>query len=301
MALSTQTTRSAKGGAARARTAPVAIMHEYFDWHGHAMAFECFGPSDGSPILLMNGLLLDSLVNRVLARRLAVDGYRVILLDLLGHGASDRPVHATMNRIDFYGDQAVACLDHLGIERAVVGGVSLGAIATLHATVKYPERVRAQILEMPVMERSTIFAALLLVPLVLSTQYLRPVVRGFTGVMRRLPRPRKEVAASVMNAMSNSPEQIASVLHGILVGPVVPPYPDRKRITQPSLVIGHKGDWLHNLEDAHALTRQLPDARFIEARSILELRTKPDRLYPEIVGFLRAVAAQEEGASKSAV
>ena len=56
-----------------------------------------------------------------------------------------------------------------------------------------------------------------------------------------------------------------------------------------------------DLEDAHALTRQLPDARFIEARSILELRTKPDRLYPEIVGFLRAVEAQEAGASKSAV
>lgn len=287
-----------KGGG---RSAPVAIMHEYFDWHDHTIAYECFGPHDGTPILLMNGLLLDSLVNRVLARRLAVDGFRVILLDLLGHGASDRPEYATMNRIDFYGDQAIACLDHLGIERAVIGGVSLGAIATLHATAKYPERVRAQILEMPVMERSTIFAALLLVPLVLSTQYLRPLVRGFTGVMRRLPRPRKEVVASVMNAMSNSPEQIASVLHGILVGPVVPPYPDRKRMTQPALVIGHKGDWLHNLEDAHALTRQLPNAHFIEARSILELRTKPDRLYPEIIGFLRGVDQQEASASTGAV
>lgn len=265
---------------------PVAVTREYFEWQGYAMAFERYGPVEGPAVLLMNGLLLDSLINRPLARRMAADGFRVILLDLLGHGASDRPTHASMNRIDFYGDQAIACLDHLGIERAVVGGVSLGAIATLHATAKYPERVRAQILEMPVMERSTIFAALLLVPLVLSTQYLRPLVRGFTGLMRRLPRPTNEVIAGGMNAGSNRPEEIASVLHGILVGPVVPPLPDRRRMTQPALVIGHKGDWLHNLQDAHALARQLPDARFIEARSILELRLKPDRLYPEIRDFL---------------
>ena len=73
--------------------------------------------------------------------------------------------------------------------------------------------------------------------------------------------------------------------------PVVPPYPERKRMTQPALVIGHKGDWLHNLQDAHALARQLPDARFIEARSILELRLKPDRLYPAIRDFLLSLDA----------
>lgn len=270
---------------------PVAVEHEHFDWQGYALAFEQYGPAKGPAVLLMNGLLLDSLINRPLARRMAADGFRVILLDLLGHGASDRPVHATMNRVDFYGDQAIACLDHLGIDQAVVGGVSLGAIATLHATARYPERVRAQILEMPVMERSTIFAALLLVPLVLSTQYLRPLVRGFTGLVRRLPRPGNEIIAGGMNAASNRPEEIAAVLHGILVGPAVPPYPERQRMTQPALVIGHKGDWLHNLQDAHALVRQLPDARFIEARSILELRLKPDRLYPEIRDFLLSLDA----------
>lgn len=272
-----------------ARAKPVAVTHEHFDWHGYAMAYEVYGPETGLPILLMNGLLLDSLVNRPLARLMAADGYRVILLDLLGHGASDRPQYATMNRVDFYGDQAIACLDHLGIAQAVVGGVSLGAIATLHATAKYPDRVRAQILEMPVMEMSTIFAALLLVPLVLGTHYARPVMRGFAGLMRRLPRPRQDVWASVMNAASSSPEQMASVLHGILVGPVVPPYPERRAMTQPALVVGHRGDWLHNLQDAHALARQLPNAQLLEAKSILELRTRPERLYPQIRDFLAAL------------
>jgi pimeloyl-ACP methyl ester carboxylesterase len=270
-----------------ATTPSVSVSTGHFEWQGYRLAYECYGPEDGACCVLSNGLLLDSLINRPLARLLAADGYRVVLLDLLGHGQSDRPRHATMNRIDFYGQQMLACMDHLGIPHAVLGGISLGAIATLHAAVLAPDRIDGMLLEMPVMERSTIFAALLLVPVVLSINYAAPLVRGFAAVMRRLPRPRTEWAASLMNAGSSEPEQMASVLHGILVGPVVPPYPDRKRMQMPTLVIGHKGDWLHNLQDAQALSRQLPNARFVQAQSILELRRRPQRLYAEIAALMK--------------
>jgi hypothetical protein len=43
---------------------------------------------------------------------------------------------------------------------------------------------------------------------------------------------------------------------------------------------------MHALADAKALQRQMPNAEFITARSILELRTKPERLRPRILDFL---------------
>ncbi|MGH9047049.1 MAG: alpha/beta fold hydrolase, partial [Acidimicrobiales bacterium] len=57
-------------------------------------------------------------------------------------------------------------------------------------------------------------------------------------------------------------------------------------MTTPTLILGHPSDRLHPLGDAARLAAQLPNARFVEARSILELRLRPARLTAEIIGFL---------------
>src|SRR5262249_61250020 len=113
------------------------------------------------------GLLLDAGTNRQRARSLAEQGYRVAPLDLLGHGTSDKPAHATQHRMDRYARQVVALLDELGVERAVIGGISLGANVSLHVAVHAPERVAALLVEMPVVEWATPAAATLFVPLFL--------------------------------------------------------------------------------------------------------------------------------------
>jgi pimeloyl-ACP methyl ester carboxylesterase len=257
-----------------------------FRHEGFTLAYEEHGPADGVPIVLMHGILLDAAVNRDLASQLAEAGYRTILLDLLGHGRSDRAEAAEL-RNDFFGEQVVACLNHLRIDEAIVGGVSLGAIVSLQVAVTAPKRVKALLLEMPVMEESTVFAAILLSPLIFATNYLPWVFRRVAGLLARLPQPRRAVWQSVMNAATQDPEAIRSILHGVMVGPIVPPRRLRRRIEVPALVIGHGGDWLHNLEDSRALAEELPNGRLLMARSILELRTKPERLMPEIVTFLR--------------
>ena len=61
-----------------------------FRFGHYELAYEIHGDS-GVPCVLLHGLLLDSLVNRDLAARFVTEGYRVILLDLLGHGESDKP------------------------------------------------------------------------------------------------------------------------------------------------------------------------------------------------------------------
>jgi pimeloyl-ACP methyl ester carboxylesterase len=70
----------------------------------------------------MHGLLLDANLSRGLARRLAAKGNRVVLLDLLGHGRSDKPRHAGPHRMDLYAEQVLCLLDELGADQVVLGG-----------------------------------------------------------------------------------------------------------------------------------------------------------------------------------
>lgn len=264
----------------------------HFKHEGYTLAYEQHGPKNGAPVLLMHGILLDAAVNRDLAGPLVDAGCRVILLDLLGHGRSDKAEAADL-RNDFFAEQVVACLDHLKIEQAVIGGLSLGAIVALHVAVQSPQRVRALLLEMPVMESSTVFAALLLGPIVVMTHYAPWIYRPIARFLRRLPRPRSNLWESVLNAAGQDPSAIRAILHGVLVGAVVPSRRARRRIQAPVLVIGHAGDWLHEMEDARSLADELPNGRLLVAHSIFELRTKPERLMPEIVSFIREVTGDK--------
>lgn len=274
---------------------PVYPVEQSYYFHGHyRLGYEVYGPVQGTPVLLVHGILLDAYCNRDIAGTLATEGYRVILLDLLGHGRSDKPTKAAEHRVDFYAEQVLGLMDHLGLERAILGGVSLGAITSLTVACLAPHRVRALLLEMPVMENAVPVAALMLVPLMIAVHYARPAYRVFARLLRQLPEPRRAALNSLRNALAAEPEVIRAVLHGVLVGPVVPSARRRRLIQQPTLVIGHARDPLHDMADAKALKRQLPNASILVARSILELRTRPERLMPRILDFLRGVPAETD-------
>ncbi len=137
--------------------------------------------------MYLHGLLLDSEANRPLAEELAALGCRVVLLDLLGHGRSDKPQRATDYRMDAYADQVVALLDALGEESAVLGGMSLGANVSLITAAEHPERVSGLVIEMPVLEWAVPSAALLFVPMLLLVHYGRPLANLMAGAMRHAP------------------------------------------------------------------------------------------------------------------
>lgn len=271
---------------------PVEQSH-YF--HGHyRLGYEIYGPANGMPVLLVHGILMDAYCNRDIAGALADEGYRVILLDLLGHGRSDKPIKAAEHRVDFYAEQVLGLMDHLGLERAVLGGVSLGAITTLTAACLAPHRVRGLLLEMPVMENAVPAAALMLVPLMLAVHYAAPAYRLLARLLRMLPEPRRAVLNSARNALAAEPEVIRAILHGVLVGPIVPSIRRRRHIQAPALIIGHARDPLHDMADAKSLKRQLPHSEFAAARSIMELRTRPERLMPRILDFLRSIQVETD-------
>jgi pimeloyl-ACP methyl ester carboxylesterase len=256
-----------------------------FEVDGICLHYECHGTGD-RVVVFTHGILLDSRMNRRLASDLAERGFRVVLLDLPGHGRSDKPRHASAHRMDNYAHHVIALLDELGIEQAAIGGVSLGANVALQVAVLAPERVRALVVEMPVLEWAAPGAALVFLPLLLGVHYAAPLVRRVARLAHHLPATGIGVVDSVAGTLRLEPEEAAAVLHGMLVGPITPTYEQRHAIAVPTLVIGHKVDFVHPFTDADHLTRQIPGARLVEARSIIELRTRPARLTGEIADFL---------------
>ena len=255
-----------------------------FTHAGHELAYDVYGTT-GPLFVYLHGLLMDSESNTPLAEALAARGNRVVLLDLLGHGRSDKPKHATEYRMDAYAEQVVALLAELGEETAVVCGMSLGANVSLFLAAEHPERVRGLVVEMPVLEWAVPSAAMLFVPMLLLVHYGRPLAgllaRGFSHV----PATPWPVLNSALHAAALPPESMAAVLHGILVGPVAPTLEERQAITAPTLVLGHRHDLLHPFDDAENLAEQLPNAVLVRAQSPLELRRRPTRLMDTIATF----------------
>lgn len=254
-----------------------------YRWGERTLAYESWGDGD-AVVVLLHGLLLDRTMYRGLARHLADAGHRVVLPDLLGHGQSDKPAHASEYRMDVYADQVVALLDELGVERAVLGGASLGANVSLLLAAAHPGRVRALVLEMPVLEWAVPAAAMAFVPLLLGVHYAAPVVRLVSRVTPR--RTGVDLLDSVFAPLRLPPEAAAAILHGILVGPVAPTMDARRSISVPALLVAHGRDLIHPFSDAENLAAVLPRAELVRARSPLELRLRPGRLTAVIERFL---------------
>ncbi|MBN2624951.1 MAG: alpha/beta hydrolase [Acidimicrobiales bacterium] len=259
-------------------------MTDALSHRGRRLVYDTYGEGD-RVLVYMHGLLLDSEMNRGIAEAVAAQGHRVVLLDLLGHGRSDKPTHAAEYRIDSYADQVFALLDHLGVSEAVLGGVSLGANVSLFAASRQPERVRGLVLEMPVLEWAVPSAAMFFAPLLLLVHYGRGLARLLGAGVRRLPRLPFDAANSLVHAAGMPPEVMAAILHGVLVGPVAPTQDERARMDVPTLVLAHRHDLIHPFSDAKRLAEQMPDAALVGARSPVELRLRPDRLTDVIVAF----------------
>ncbi|MEW2413268.1 alpha/beta hydrolase [Streptomyces sp. NPDC046866] len=96
----------------------------------------------GRPLLALHGGLSEGMAFAGLARALG-DDWRVIAPDQRGHGDSDRAEHY---RTEGYVADAVALLDHLGLDSPVVVlGFSLGAVTAVHLAAEHPGRVAALI------------------------------------------------------------------------------------------------------------------------------------------------------------
>jgi pimeloyl-ACP methyl ester carboxylesterase len=253
----------------------------------HRIEYQTFGQGDRTTVLL-HGLLLSQRMHKPLARALAERGNRVVTIDLLGHGRSDRPPNMWEYSMSMFGEQVIALLDHLELDQAVVAGTSLGANVTLEAAALAPERLRGMVIEMPVLDGAMIACGVAFLPLLLAMRYGGPLMRGVQLAANAVPRGAPPFLIDVgLDTIRQDPRPSGAVLEGLFFGRIAPHRWQRRTFTQPSLVIGHRRDPVHPFSDAGMLADELPNGRLLEASSILELRLAPERLTNEIADFIQ--------------
>ena len=254
---------------------------------GHRLEFTEYGGGDHW-VVLVHGQLMLRRMHQPLARALAAEGLHVVTVDMLGHGRSDRPDDPLLYSMTAFAEQAVALLDRLGAEKAVIGGTSLGGNVALEVAAAAPERVQGLIIEMPVLDNALEAGLITFAPMMFAARFLPFTVQGLRLVTKAVPRGIVPFwAGIVLDTLNQKPAPMAAMIHGIFFGRIAPGTKQRKAITAPTLIIGHAADPVHPAADAAMLAEEVPGARFVRAKSILEWRMRPERLTAEAVDFAR--------------
>lgn len=150
---------------------------------GHAIAYQEAGPADGPVVVLLHGLASDGDTWDRAIGPLGAHGLRVLAVDLLGHGESDKP-ESTYLLSDF-ADSLADFLDALDVPSATLCGHSFGGAIAIYFGTQHPGRVARLVLVSagglgrevhPVLRA----ASLPIAPLVLRAA-LRPRLRRLYG------------------------------------------------------------------------------------------------------------------------
>jgi pimeloyl-ACP methyl ester carboxylesterase len=258
-----------------------------FPYRGYGLAFDVQGRGNRH-VVLLPGVLFSRQMHERLARRLSDRGFRVATLDFLGHGESERPVDPGLYSMPAFGAQAVALLDHLGIDQAVVLGTSMGANVALEAALHAPDRIRGLILEMPVLAHAQLACTVVSAPMMLAFKYGGPSLAVLRLGLRRIPRGHSAFGDALVHWLCQDPRPSAAIIRGLCYGRTAPSREERSRIAAPALVIAQPADPMHPIADCEELVEDLRHAELVRTGFMLETRLRGHRLVDAIEPFLEA-------------
>jgi pimeloyl-ACP methyl ester carboxylesterase len=110
----------------------------------HVIAYQEAGPPDGAVVILLHGLASDSDTWDKALGPLADRGLRVLALDLLGHGESDKPTSDYL--LSDFADSLASFLDATGVRSATLCGHSFGGAIAMFFGARHPDRVERVVL-----------------------------------------------------------------------------------------------------------------------------------------------------------
>lgn len=95
----------------------------------------------GEPVVLLNGIFMNTKSWYLQLKPLVSRGYRVILHDMRGQWSSGKPDCADCYSLEIHADDLKQLLDQLDVKKAHVVGTSYGGEVGMYFAVKYPEYV----------------------------------------------------------------------------------------------------------------------------------------------------------------
>ncbi len=260
--------------------------------NGTALHFDVSG--NGPTLLFMHGLTADR--GQALEFLDQLEGYRVIVIDMPGHGDSllndGQPLDEQAG-FRAYANAAKAVLDHLGVDAFIAGGVSMGGGIALRLAMDLPGQVRALLLVRPawldkpgrphlgvieeigrwLMQGGVEMAASRLQDHEVYAETLTAIPAVADSIRGSLYRPRATEAAGVLPALvADQPFSQMSAL---------------KKISQPTLVVGNNADPLHPVRIARELAGDIANAEYFHAPpKYLEAATHKSAVTAKITEFL---------------
>ncbi len=226
-----------------------------------------FDSGAGLPVLFQHGLGGDAA--QVAQTLGAPSDYRRITVECRGHGASTlgsaRPFSFAM-----FADDVLAAARDRGIDRLVVGGISMGAAIALHLAHHHAARVAALILVRPAWTFAAAPDNMAPIRAIAALIQSHPLVEArqlfiASDMATRLKADAPDNFASLLGYFDR-PDALpfASVLADIAAdGPDVPEFAAAS-LTVPTLVIGNAQDAIHPLPSARTLAETIRGATFVE-------------------------------------
>lgn len=213
----------------------------------------------------------------------------VLRYDARGHGESGFTADPAGYGWDQLALDQLALCDHVGIERAIVGGASMGAATALHAAALSPERVKALVLMIPPTAWGTRAGQTDLyrqMADVVETSGVEPLIVASADVDPPAPflddvRVWKDRRAAILRAAD--PVRLAGVFRGAAIADL-PTQEAVSAIGCPTLVLAWAGDPGHPVSSADQLGELIADSAVSIASTAAELATWTSR----IVDFVRA-------------
>ncbi|WP_030623041.1 alpha/beta fold hydrolase [Streptomyces sclerotialus] len=254
------------------------------------LSYDDLGPADGMPFVLVHGHPFNRTLWTPQAEALAAAGYRVITPDLRGYG--DSSVTPGKVLLSCFADDIAGLLDHLGIERVVIGGVSMGGQITMEFHRRYPRRVRALLLSDTSYSAETAEGKEFRNSL--ADRLLAEGMDGYAGEVidkmlasynvAALP----DVAARVLGMMrATDPRGAAAALRGRAERP---DYRETlAAVVVPTLIVVGADDVYTPVAEAEAIGRLVPHATLsvIEGAGHLPGAEQPERFNTVLLDFLR--------------
>lgn len=216
----------------------------------------------------------------------------VVLPDVRGYGRSvctDPARHTWVH----YVDDVVSLLDHLRVQRAVVGGAGLGATVALRTAVDHPGRVSGLVLISveDIEDDAGKGAELAMMEAFAERMRTRGVEAAWAPILADLS---PVVGAMVREAMPGANPASLAAAAAIGRDRAFRHVDELLGIRAPTLVFAG-ADWRHPVALAKALAERLPRGRLAAASMSAELRTTDEfarAFAPEIAAFLRELRRQ---------
>ncbi len=104
------------------------------------------GKDEKPAVVLLHGFTGDHTTWKSLSNKLK-DSFRVVSIDLLGHGGTDSPSNPELYEMTNAAKDIILIMDHLGIDSAHFLGYSMGGRLALGTAIMYPDRIKTLMLE----------------------------------------------------------------------------------------------------------------------------------------------------------